>query len=576
MSNFLPHIRSSLTSLTIILLMVASCSSLIAAPVDPKEQCTVPLVVTKGGGNHGYTIRVLALRNGRDVTVDLESMARGLRLSFRKNQDGLVIEESFGKNPTHCTINTGNNFVRVSSRDPQLPERIIQLPSAPTRKQSRIYLPVIQMCRLFSLWLDRPVEYNADTNRISASLQAERAGELSGSIGLLKSEERPTGTESDSRNESSKTVITGVQIEQRANGAIITFAASGALAQTSLLKPDPEGFIYFSFANTVCNIEALTRVHKSGLVRSITPQRFPGNGLQFTIALDNRSAIINSADFQYNKKSNRYLIYIRSDADVEEIHRKEKEQQIAQVLSRDVEKWKLNTIVLDAGHGGKDPGALGGNGTREKDIALNIVHDLGTFIEQKWPEVRVVYTRKDDTFIPLHERGKIANRNGGKLFVSVHCNASPNRSARGSEVYILGAHKNKEALDVAMLENSVIRNEADYQVEYKGFTEEYLIMSSMAQNAFAKQSTTLAQNIIKPIDQKQGSNSRGVRQAGFMVLWTPSMPSALVEVGYLSNPTEEQILRDRQEQAKIAYGIFKGVQLYRKNYETSTLASLNK
>ena len=93
---------------------------------------------------------------------------------------------------------------------------------------------------------------------------------------------------------------------------------------------------------------------------------------------------------------------------------------------------------------------------------------------------------------------------------------------------------------------------------------------------FAKQSTTLAQNIIKPVEQKQGSNSRGVRQAGFMVLWTPSMPSALVEVGYLSNPAEEQILRDRQEQAKIAYGIFKGVQLYRKNYETSTMASLNK
>jgi len=575
MSKFLLHIRISSTTLTLLLLLTFSYSTLFAAQPRLNGLTAVPIVVTKGN-NHGYTIRVLAIRNGNDVMLDIESMARALRMSFRKNPEGLVLEESLGKSATLCAITSGNNFVRVTSRDPELPERIIQLPSAPTEKQSRLYLPVNQACRLFSLWLDRPVEYNAATEKMSAALQAERAGELSGTIGILKNEERRTTTEGRSQNESMKTVITGIDIEQRANGAIINFTASGPLAQASLLKPDTEGVIYFSFANTSCNVEALSRVYKSGRVKSITPQRFPGNGLQFTIALDNRSGIINSADFQYNKKSNRYVIYIRSDADVEGIHRKEKEQQIAQILNRDVEKWKLNTIVLDAGHGGKDPGALGGNGTREKDVALNIVHDLGTFIEQKWPDVRVIYTRKDDTFIPLHERGKIANRSAGKLFISVHCNASPNRSARGSEIYILGAHKNKAALDVAMLENSVIRNEADYQTEYKGFTEEYLIMSSMAQNAFAKQSTTLAQNIIKPVDQKQGSNSRGVRQAGFMVLWTPSMPSALVEVGYLSNPEEEQILRDRQEQAKIAYGIFKGVQLYRKNYESSTMASLNR
>ena len=131
--------------------------------------------------------------------------------------------------------------------------------------------------------------------------------------------------------------------------------------------------------------------------------------MQFTVALDKRAGVISSVDFQRDKKHNMYLLYVRTNADVEDIFRKEKEQQIADVLSRDVEKWKLNTIVLDAGHGGKDPGAIGGKGTREKDVVLNIVHDLGTFIEQKWPDVRVIYTRKDDTFIPLHERGKIAN-----------------------------------------------------------------------------------------------------------------------------------------------------------------------
>ena len=276
------------------------------------------------------------------------------------------------------------------------------------------------------------------------------------------------------------------------------------------------------------------------------------------------------------KKNNRYLLYVRCNANVEDIRRKEKEQQIAQVLSRDVEKWKLDTIVLDAGHGGKDPGAIGGNGTVEKDIALNIVRDLGTIITQQWPDVKVVYTRKDDTFIPLHERGKIANQSGGKLFISVHCNASSNRNARGSEVYILGAHKTKAALDVAMLENSVIHQEADYTQAYKGFSEEYLIMSSMAQSAFARQSTSLAQHILNPNYHAAPDKSYRVRQAGFMVLWTPSMPSALVEVGYLSNPGEERMLRIRQQQTRIAYALFQGVQTYRKNYETSSMAAIGR
>ena len=125
-----------------------------------------------------------------------------------------------------------------------------------------------------------------------------------------------------------------------------------------------------------------------------------------------------------------------------------------------------------------------------------------------------------------------------------------------------------------MFENSVIRQEEDFQEQYKGFSEEHLIMSSMAQNAFAKQSTSLAQYIVKPVDRESVNNARGVRQAGFMVLWTPSMPSILVEVGYLSHPDEERMLRDRQVQTKVAYGIFKGVQAYRKNYETTSMAAL--
>ncbi len=575
MFRFLFRVRSCYAVLMLMTVLMLSFRTLNAASSEAYGSTVVPVVVTTGNFQ-SYTMKVLALRTASTVMIDLESMARALRLSYRKEQGGLVIEESVGMSGSICTIGANNNFVRVLSRDPERPLRVIQLHSAPSLMQSRIWLPVAQACRLMTVWLDRDVVFNHSSGQISVLPGRKNLGESTGAIGALRNEEQPAAEGSIKPAESGRTTITAIEVKNRANGAIIIFSAAGVDAQASLVAPNAEGDTYFSLEKATCDISALTKVYGSGVVKAITPKEVAGSGLQFALALDNRSFVINSVEFQRDKKHNSYLLYIRFKADVEEIRRREKARQIAEVLSRDVEKWKLDTIVLDAGHGGKDPGATGGNGTAEKDVALNIVSDLGTIITRTWPDVRVIYTRKDDTFIPLHQRGKIANQSGGKLFISLHCNASPNHKARGSEVYILGPNKTKAALDVAMLENSVIRKEADANLAYKGFTEEYLIMSSMAQSSFARQSTSLARQILKPDDLPPVNNSRGVRQAGFMVLWTPSMPSALVEVGYLSNPGEEKILRDRQEQAKIAYRIFQGVQTYRKNYETSNLAAMSR
>ena len=573
MPHSLLRLYSRYTALFVVTFLILSFRTLSAAPSAQAGLTTVPLHVTTGK-DQGYTIKVLARRDGGTLMIDLESMARALRLSFRQDQGRLVLEEALGVPGSSCSIMIHNNFAKVVSKDSERPIRVIQLQSEPSTVQSRVYMPVNQACRLFTVWLDKEVVYNYSSGMINAWFSGKRFGESVGIIGLVKSEEQPSIQAISKPAEEGSTVISGIEIERRANGAIISFSASGNPTECSLLKPDAEGYVYLTFEKASCDVNTLSKIYSGGVVKAITPKQFAEGGLQFTVALDNKSFLINSVEFHRDEKKNLYVLYVRSNADVQEIRKKEKEQQIAQVISRDVEKWKLNTIVLDAGHGGKDPGTIGFSGTREKEVALNIVHDLGTFITQKWPDVNVIYTRKDDRFIPLHERGKIANQSGGKLFISVHCNASPNRSARGSEVYILGPHKNKAALDVAMFENSVIRQEDDFQEQYKGFSEEHLIMSSMAQNAFAKQSTTLAQYIIKPVDRQSVNNARGVRQAGFMVLWTPSMPSILVEVGYLSNAEEERMLRDRQVQTKVAYGIFKGVQAYRKNYETTSMAAL--
>ncbi len=573
--NLLPF-RSGLVVLLLVTLLMLFFRTLSALPSVQSGPCTVSLNVITGE-DQGYTMKIEAQSRAGVLMIDLESMVRALRLGYSNGQAGLVIEESFGMPGTICTIMADNNFVRVLSRNPELPKRVIQLSSAPSLIQSRLLLPVSQVCRFFSIWLDREVVYNPSSSQISIRLDRKSSAELDGTIGIVSDDGHSDIGGGTIQAEKEKTVITGIEVKKRSNGAVITFSASGVEAQASLVTLNKEGYTYFSLEKASCDIRALTKVYGSGgVVSAITPKHVAREGLQFTIALDNRSFVINSVEFQRDKKRNTYLVYVRTATDVEGGRRTDKERQIAKVLSRDIEKWKLDTIVLDAGHGGKDPGATGGNGTIEKDVALNIVRDLGRFITEKWPDVRVIYTRKEDIFIPLLQRGKIANQSGGKLFISVHCNANLNRNVRGSEVYILGAHKTKEALDVALFENSVIRQEADYRQAYKGFTEEYLIMTSMAQSAFVRQSTSLARHILNSDDQQTANNRGGVHQAGFMVLWSPSMPSALVEVGYLSNPQEEQILRDHQEQKKIAYTIFQGLQSYRKNYEISSMAAMGR
>ncbi|NTW55469.1 MAG: N-acetylmuramoyl-L-alanine amidase [Chlorobiaceae bacterium] len=556
-----------------------------AQPGYPGET-KVPLVVTTGY-NQGYVIGVLSMKSGSNLSVDIESFARSLRLISRREQGSLVIDETLGVPGSLCTLLGGSNFARIVSRDPDLPRRVIQVRSPVTARGNRLFLPVADACRLFELWLDREITFNPSLEKISARFDGRRNSEKAEATGIVVAEpetapvlppplpgQGPTPPPAaDVQAQPEMMQITGVDVNNRANGAIITVQASGPLAQASLLKPDSEGYAYFSMEKAACDLRALSKIYSGGVVKSITPKKFEGGGVQLTLSLDNRAYVIRSIELTRDEKNRRYVIYVRYDANVEEIHRREKQRQIEKVISRDIEKWKFDTIVLDAGHGGKDPGAIGVTGTREKDVTINIVHDIGNYIRQQWPEVKVIYTRDDDTFIPLHERGRIANRNSGKLFLSVHCNSSPNPSARGSEVYILGPHKTKASLDVAMMENAVIRQESDYREQYKGFSEEYLIMSSMAQSAFVKQSTSLAQDILTP-DEQRAVSSRGVRQAGFMVLWTPSMPSALVEVGYLSNPREEELLRSREVQSRLAWAIFKGIQSYRRNYETSTMAAM--
>jgi N-acetylmuramoyl-L-alanine amidase len=225
--------------------------------------------------------------------------------------------------------------------------------------------------------------------------------------------------------------------------------------------------------------------------------------------------------------------------------------------------------VLDAGHGGHDPGSIGVTGMPEKTITLGIVLKLGNLITRNLPGVRVVYTRKDDRFVELDKRGKIANEAGGKLFISVHANSLPRKPnpTRGFEVYLLRPGRTEEAVAIAERENSVIALEEGYEERYKQLTEENFILVTMAQSAYVKASEVFADLTQKEMASRTGIPNRGVKQAGFYVLVGAAMPNVLVETAYLSNRQDERFLKSDAGQLKIAEALLSAIKSYKKEYE---------
>ena len=229
-------------------------------------------------------------------------------------------------------------------------------------------------------------------------------------------------------------------------------------------------------------------------------------------------------------------------------------------LKSEKEKWEFKTIVIDAGHGGKDPGAVGYRGTKEKDIALDVAKRLEKKISKNM-DVKVVMTRDEDIFLRLSERTKIANENNGSLFISIHTNAAEDRRASGFETFLIGLNKNEYAAKVAARENAVLELEGKTGQELTG---EDLIQATIAQAAFASSSETFADMVQKEIKKRVQSRDRGVKQAGFVVLARASMPNVLVELGFISNPAEEKKLRSPQYRDQLATAIYRAVQQYEK------------
>ncbi len=229
----------------------------------------------------------------------------------------------------------------------------------------------------------------------------------------------------------------------------------------------------------------------------------------------------------------------------------------------------VNTVVIDPGHGGRDPGAVGRR-VREKDITLAISLKLGEYIKEHLPDVKVVYTRTTDEFVELWRRAQIANENQADLFISIHCNSARNTAATGTETFVMGLHRSQANLEVARKENASILFEEDYMETYEGFdphSPEANIIFTLYQNAYLDQSLAVASMIQGQFRERARRVDRGVKQAGFLVLYQVTMPGILVEAGFLSNPREEEYLASEAGQAHIASAIFRAFRDYKEQQD---------
>ncbi len=237
-------------------------------------------------------------------------------------------------------------------------------------------------------------------------------------------------------------------------------------------------------------------------------------------------------------------------------------------------QYRVRTVVLDAGHGGKDSGALGKK-AKEKNITLAITLKVGEYINKYMKGVKVIYTRKTDKYIELYRRAEIANENNADVFISIHVNSNGSSKPRGTSTFVMGISKSEANLNIAKKENSVILQEANYKKNYQGYdpnsAESYIILS-LFQNAYLEQSLLLASKVQKQFRTRAGRKDRGVKQEAFVVLWKTTMPAILVETGFISNPNEEKFLKTDYGQSIIASAIYRAFKEYKNEIEQNSKA----
>lgn len=355
-------------------------------------------------------------------------------------------------------------------------------------------------------------------------------------------------------SEASEGDIRKIEVEERANGTIVyLYFPTDKLPATNhkIVEEDNKKRIEIVLKSTDYKKEIFAPKFGKGLVSYIDGE---ADGKNTIVKIGIKEGILSyDEDRNENKKFIRYII----------------NGKVAQNREAGKENWKFDVVVLDAGHGGKDHGAIGTNKTKEKDINLAVTLRVGELIKQNMKGVKVVYTREKDEFVELIDRGKRANKADGKLFVSIHCNSTPEKpsKATGYEVYLLRPGKTKDAIAIAEFENSVIQYESNPS-QYQELNEENFILVTMAHASYMKYSEKFADILNENMGVDTKLKSRGIKQAGFYVLVGASMPGVLIELGFISNPSDEKYLASERGKSDLAMSIYNSIKAYKEYYES--------
>ncbi len=468
-------------------------------------------VVDKKNGASIANIRTIEA--GRYHYVSAEELARALSFQvhsdLRKKQIALqLLDNTF-------RLTAFSPFIKVNSR-------LCQIPISVLYRNGTFYIPLEFFMPLLSD-LSIPVEYSREHLEIYFG----------------------------SRNEN----LVNVEIIDLDNGTLARIQGQ-TFKRSNIFTSDSNDWFYIDFyGGKVDTSGKFNIVNKSNFIYNVIP-----------IQLSDETCRLS---FQYRGQIKERQVYVDEEQRQVVISLRTREKisdSLLDELEKERQKWEIDTIVIDPGHGGKDPGAIGRGGAYEKYIVFEIARELKKQLQRNL-NANVVLTRNRDRFVPLRQRTKFANEMGGKLFISIHADANRVRSVNGFTVYFMGSAKTEQARKVAQFENSVIRFE-ESQDPYESISDLSFILGANAQNAYNKESQDLAALIERELSLHCDMKSHGVRQAGFYVLYGASMPNVLIETGYISNYRDERKLQDKNFQKKIARAICNGILHFKKRYES--------
>jgi N-acetylmuramoyl-L-alanine amidase len=481
------------------------------------------LVVTRDG-----TKNIPAYVREGTIYFSLKDFADAVGINYYYNEDAQKIEVKFDKYSIKASAK--NPFLVLNEKNGEK-QSVIQLPTSTYLINKKVFVPLRYSLKAIGTAYGKELIFEAPNKIV---------------VGKVKEEIKDPSEESEKKYN-----LTDIILNEKANGTLITIKSNKRIP--SYHSGFKNNVLTLTFRKVNVDAEKVKFIGTDGVVKKIEAKN---------VGTDAILEITVGKEYTTNEVMN-----IEKSNDIQiTIHNKLFEKNGNTNKLKD--KWEFDVIVIDAGHGGQDAGAIGVSGVKEKDINLAIALKLGKLIEENMKDVKVVYTRSTDKFIDLYKRGKIANENNGKLFISIHCNSTPKKptDANGFEVYLLRPGRTKEAISIAEFENSVIKYEENPN-RYEKLTDENFILVSMAHSSYMKYSERFAEYLHKEFDQHPNLSSRGVKQAGFFVLVGASMPSVLIESGFLSNAKDEKHLNSASGQQKFAEYVFNGIKKYRTSYE---------